>query len=274
MRPQAAEVPLLREKIALARRKTAPRDSVLSAIGLRFVLIHAGSFVMGDEKGGAAERPAHPVTLTRDYYMAATPVTAGQFQRYLIDTGAPAPAGLAQTGAWKDGRLIPEFANHPVTGVSFRDAQAFCAWLSKKEGRAFRLPTEAEWEYACRAGAKTRFPWGDEPNPSLANVRQSGRGATTPVASFPPNAWGLYDMIGNACQWCQDVFGPYTDGPRIDPVGSSLGGFTGPERRVVRGGWRGTSADDATCAARFGELTTEGYPWTGFRLAMDADAQK
>ena len=141
---------------------------------------------------------------------------------------------------------------HPVVNVSWNDAVAFCKWLSKKEGKTYRLPTEAEWEYACRAGTTTRYYSGDDPE-TLAKVgnvadatakakfpdwkwtikASDGYVFTAPVGKFKPNAFGLYDMHGNAWQWCADWYGAdyYTKSPTDDPTGPSTGSF-----RVLRGG--------------------------------------
>ncbi len=136
--------------------------------------------------------------------------------------------------------------------VSWNDARAFCDWLSKKSGKTVTVPTEAQWEYACRGGTKTAYPWGDNPddgkgwaNCSDQSLKKKipnqehwaffswddGYVFTSPVASFKANAFGLYDMNGNACQWCQDHYGDYDKGAATDPTGADAGGL-----RVLRGG--------------------------------------
>ena len=169
--------------------------------------------------------------------------------------------------------------------VTWNDAQVFCAWLSKKSGQTVGLPTEAQWEYAGRAGTKTAYPWGDNPRAGkgwancadqslqkkLPNAPASasffswddGFLFTSPVASFKPNAFGLFDMTGNAWQWCQDHYGPYDKAAATDPQGVASGGL-----RVLRGGSWGI--DPRRCrtggrswsspAIRFGRL--------GFRVAV------
>src|SRR5262249_11255020 len=131
--------------------------------------------------------------------------------------------------------------NRPVDGVSWEDCQEFCMKLSKLEGKVYRLPTEAEWEFACRAGTTTPFATGPTISTDHANfdgtyIYEGGkkgvyRKATTPVGSFPPNAWGLCDMHGNVWEWCSDLYGPYPDGDITDPIGPATG-----EDRVLRGG--------------------------------------
>jgi formylglycine-generating enzyme required for sulfatase activity len=151
--------------------------------------------------------------------------------------------------------------DHPVVQVSWNDAQSFCNWLSKKNDKSVRLPTEAEWEYACRAGTKTAYPWGDNPDdgkgwanladqslrnrlpndpaPELFFNWDDGFAFTSPVGSFKANAFGLYDMIGNASQWCDDRDGDYDKGEVKDPTGSGSG-----SRHVLRGGsWSDGPAD-------------------------------
>jgi formylglycine-generating enzyme required for sulfatase activity len=240
--------------------------SLVNSIGMRFRPIPPGRFTMGDAE--LAECPPHEVTLTRPYYLGAHEVTIGEFRRFVSATGhrtdaekegwsqryfAPSADWLPDRKAnWKN----PGFAHtdeHPVVHISWNDAVAFCAWLSKKDGHKYRLPTEAEWEYACRAGSTTPFFWGeDEPsarkyaNTADASLKSiypgwhyhindwdDGHANTSPVGSFRPNTWGLYDMSGNAWEWCADWFGRdyYLKSPAVNPLGPASGGS-----RVLRGG--------------------------------------
>jgi len=237
-------------------------------LGMKFVRIPAGEFVMGSpvtERERANNEVQHLVKITKAFWLSQTDVTVGQFATFANDTGYKTAAekeGWAN-GAWNleekkwnriDGASwkTPGFAqdtNHPVVDVDWRDAQAFCQWLSKKEGRKYRLPTEAEWEYACRARTKTAYPWGDNPDDSrgwlngtddlstnLFHLFTPFKGSdgyvyTSPVAAFKPNAWGLYDMLGNVLQWCSDWYGDYPTNAVSDPQGVTAG-----KEHILRGG--------------------------------------
>ncbi len=182
------------------------------------------------------EHPQHRVRITRPFYLGTYHVTRGQFRQFIADTryktdaekgGKPGALGLNpdtkkfgfdKKYCWRNAGF-EQTDEHPVVGVSWNDAVAFCEWLSRKEGKAYRLPTEAEWEYACRAGTTTRYSSGDDPE-TLAKVgnvpdatyrakfpddkntikASDGYVFTSPVGSFRPNAFGLYDMQGNASQ--------------------------------------------------------------------------
>jgi len=165
---------------------------------------------------------------------------------------------------------------HPVEKVSWRDCQEFCKRLSQKDGKPYRLPTEAEWEYACRAGTTSPFHFGQTVTTDQANyngnhpygTRRKGvyRSQTIPVASFPANAWCLFDMHGNVCEWCQDWFGPYPNEESKDPQGPQKG--TG---RVFRGGSRSHRAKHCRAACRYNnEPDLNSYIW-GFRVCFRLD---
>ncbi len=236
-------------------RSLAFVEQITNSIGMKLVSIPAGKFLMGspkDEKGRVADEEQHEVEITKPFHMGVYTVTVGQFRQFVKDSGY-------QTETEKDGEggvgynagiktyegLKPHFNwkntgfeqtdEHPVVNVTWNDAVAFCAWLSKKEGKTYRLPTEAEWEYSCRAGTKTRFYSGDseESLAGVANYSGSKIGMPTPVGQFKPNAFGLYDMHGNVWQWCGDWYGEdyYKKSPGQDPQGPSAGAF-----RVFRGG--------------------------------------
>jgi formylglycine-generating enzyme required for sulfatase activity len=192
-----------------------------------FSFIPPGTFLMGrpeEEEGDQDELPQRRVTLTKGFFLAVHPVTQAQWHSVLGNNPS---------------RLTGD--NLPVEQVSWEDCQEFCQRLAVGQGRSCRLPTEAEWEYACRAGTTTPFSFGESISTDQANYDGSsptGRGnkgqyrkKTTPVGSFPPNAWGLYDMHGNVWEWCLDCCGPYSPGNQEDPVDleSGIG-------RVLRGG--------------------------------------
>jgi formylglycine-generating enzyme required for sulfatase activity len=202
-----------------------------NTIGMRFVPIKPGEFLMGsprgEEKRSDDETP-HRVKLTRGFYLSARLVTQEQWERVM---GADA----------NHSRFAGDKSKLPVDNVSWDDCQEFCAKLSQLDGRPYRLPWEAEWEYACRAGTETAFWTGDTISTDQANYNGNSpygkdgkigiyREKTTPVDQFPPNPWGLHDMHGNLFQWCQDGYGPYAGKEATDPHGPDRGD------RVLRGG--------------------------------------
>ena len=198
------------------------RDVFTNSIGMKFVLIPAGSFTMGspsDEPGRDSDERQHRVTISKPFYLQTTEVTQGQWRRVMGNN----PSYFKNCGD-----------DCPVEQVSWNDAQEFIRKLNQMEGiDKYRLPTEAEWEYAARAGSTTRYYFGDDES-SLGRYawysRNSGK-RTHPVGQKRPNAWGLYDMHGNIWEWCQDWIGDYPSGHVIDPKGPSSGEF-----RVLRGG--------------------------------------
>ena len=233
---------------------------------MELVLVPAGSFVMGSPPGETGREPievAHEVRLSRAFYLGRHEVTQAQWHRLL----GTRPSWFGDCG---DGC--------PVERVSFHDAQRFVSRLSESSGERFRLPTEAEWEYACRAGGTTPFHTGENLTSEQANYDARGpypgfpagefRGRPSPVGSFPPNAWGLHDMHGNVWEWCADFYSPTAYGagaPRTDPAGPATG-----KTHVARGGcW---SSDMLQCASpvRKGDLQVmPGYPAYGFRVVCE-----
>ncbi len=198
-------------------------------VEMKLVLIPAGKFLMGsplnEEGRDADEGPQKTVTITRPFYMGVHEVTQAQYSAIM-------GANPSQFKEW----------THPVEQVSWNDAADFCKKLSETTGQAVRLPTEAEWEYACRAGTRTPFHTGDTISTDQANYDGNEtygggrkgvyRQKTVPVGSFAPNAWGLYDMHGNVWEWCSDWYaGEYTNAVETDPQGPKTG-----ESRVLRGG--------------------------------------
>jgi uncharacterized protein (TIGR02996 family) len=197
------------------------------SVGMQFACIPPGTFLMGSPPNDPDRRDyetQHRVTLTEGFCMGVHPVTQAQWQAIMGDN----PSGF------KGDTL-------PVETVSWDDCQEFVEMLGQRTGERFRLPTEAEWEYACRAGTTTAYSTGD----GLDALKRAGwcsydgkyRGAeeTRPVGQFEPNAWGLYDMHGNVYEWCQDRYGPYEKQDQKDPKGSTNG-----TDRVLRGGsWLG-----------------------------------
>jgi formylglycine-generating enzyme required for sulfatase activity len=227
--------------------------SFTNTLGMKFVRIEPGEFVMGSpesEPGRDPNETQHKVKLTRAFMIATTLVTQEQWKS-LVEHN---PSGFSG-------------ADRPVEGVSWDDAVEFCKRLSAKEGKHYRLPTEAEWEYACRAGTTTMFYTGDKES-DLADAGWYGKDKgnadkqTHPVAEKKPNAWGLYDMHGNVWEWCTDWFGEYPAGDATDPVGPSTG-----TERVLRGGSWFTSPRGARAASRGKRSRREKD--IGFRVCLD-----
>jgi formylglycine-generating enzyme required for sulfatase activity len=178
-----------------------------NSLDMKLMRIEPGEFVMGagDQPPTTREQwdqrdwdeaPAHRVTITKAFFMSATEVTNAQYEQF-----------DPQHKKLRDLRGVSEADDHPVVYVAWQEAAGFCEWLSRKEGKPYRLPTEAEWEYACRAGTATRYHSGDALTSQQANfgvVPQGSRPQPMAVGSFAPNAWGLHDMHGNVAEWCHD----------------------------------------------------------------------
>ena len=236
---------------------TAPVPLPESAdpIGMKFKLIPAGTFTMGDASGEDEETP-HEVTLTKPFKMGVHEVTQAQYEQ-LMGTNPSESKG----------------ADNPVETLSWDDAVEFCRRLSelpaeKAAGNVYRLPTDAEWEYACRAGTTTKYSFGDDESDFGEYGwcwENSGR-TTHPVGSKLPNAWGLYDMYGNVWEWCQDWEEDYPSGSVTDPSGATSG-----LSRVVRGGCWYNSAEDCRKAARFRrEPASYRISGSGFRVVSSS----
>ncbi len=279
---------------------------VLNSIGMQLTIIPPGEFIMGSPSSEwtrqAEERP-HSVRITRPFYLGVHEVTVSQFRQFVEETGYQTVCETNGRGgfgvnlpdlAW---RCHPEFSwrncglpqgdDHPVVNVSYDDALAFCRWLSRREGARYRLPTEAEWEYACRAGTMGPFwsrsrarRWPGESNVRQPNMPEFVKGNipeydgfeyTSPAGSFAANAFGLHDTHGNVEEWCADWYDSeyYAHSERDDPRGPATG-----SKRVVRGGsyfYFGLSARSAIRAARPPDL---GGFTVGFRVAADAESLK
>jgi formylglycine-generating enzyme required for sulfatase activity len=188
------------------------------------VLIPAGEFEMGDESR-ADRQPVHVVRVD-SFYMDAREVTNAEYLAFCEDTERRLPEfwGLDRY------RSGPDFPDHPVVGVSWFDATAYAEWRGK------RLPTEAEWEYAARGGLVGEpYPHGGTLEPTDGNYSKSELGGPVPVGSYPPNGYGLYDMLGNVCEWVYDRFGP--EYYSVSPVDNPTGPEEGTHRGIRGGGW-------------------------------------
>lgn len=274
-----------------------------NSVGMTLVRIPAGKFTMGSpagEKDRVDHENQHEVEITRVFYLGIHEVTIGQYRKFVTEEAYNTVAEKDGAGGfgydeatgkfegrkprytWKNtGWKITD--DHPVVNVSWNDAKAFCAWLSRKEKKSYRLPTEAEWEYACRAGSKTAYHNGDDPE-GLAQVGNVADGAakevlaslkaitakdgyvfTAPVGSFQKNAFGLFDMHGNVWEWCEDRYdaGRYQNDPIRDPTGPSTG-----SSRAFRGGSWDRAAGRCRSAARGGNAPTFRNFILGFRVVL------
>jgi formylglycine-generating enzyme required for sulfatase activity len=264
---------------------TAPLKEVENSVGMKLVLIPAGKFKMGspaDEDGYFRDQgPVHDVEITRPFFLGAHEVTQGQYEKVM---GAN-PSSFAATGndkASRDRVIGLDTSTFPVDSVSWHDAVAFCAKLTalpeeKAAGRAYRLPTEAEWEYACRAGSSTPFHSGDSLSSKQANFNgnfPSGGGdrgpylqRTCPVGSYAANVFGLHDMHGNVWEWVADRYGEdyYASSERRDPQGPESG-----DRRILRGGSWDNRGKGCRTAFRRGHGPANRLSSYGFRVVCVA----
>ena len=255
-----------------------------AATGMEFIRIKGGCFEMGDTFGGgeADEKPVHSVCVD-DFYLGKYEVTVGQFRKFVQDTDYKTEAEKGDGSfVWKGSKWekergaswrSPGFSqddNHPVVCISWNDAQAFKEWLSRSSGKSYRLPTEAEWEYAARSGGKREKYAGTSNDAELGEYAWyfANSGSTThPAGQKRPSGLGLYDMTGNVWEWCRDWYGEeyYAESPKDNPRGPSSGTY-----RVLRGGsWlfyprlvRAANRDRIYPDSRFFNL--------GFRLAVSA----
>ena len=227
-----------------------------------FVAIPGGSFLMGCEQGRDEEQPVHRVRVD-GFFMAVFPVRNRDYRVFLDATGHPPPP------FWEDANF--NHPDQPAAAVSWFEAVKYCEWLSRRSGRRYRLPTEAEWERAARGGVEgALYAWGDEPPLSHPGYVQRWGGkidATLPVGGGEPNVWGVYELGENVHEWCADWFQKdyYAHSPSENPLGPLTG-----ERRASRGGsWR-HHIKVSRCAARSSIPPQFQYADYGFRVVADA----
>jgi formylglycine-generating enzyme required for sulfatase activity len=238
---------------------------ITNSIGMKLVLIPKGTFMMGSpesEEGRDKDENQHEVTISKDYYLGVYEVTQAQYEKV-----------MGKNPSYFQGAIVGnENADLPVDRVSWEDAVEFCKKLSdlpeeKKAGRVYRLPTEAEWEYACRVGSKTAYSFDDEEGllPEYGWFKRNSSNRTHTVGLLEPNAWGLYDLHGNVWEWCSDRYGEYPQGAVSDPPGPCEG-----SNRVIRsGGWYGEAAL-CRSALRRGHVPSIRLNSHGFRLALSS----
>lgn len=323
---------LLHSQVAWAGPEQAPPAAIENTLGMQFVLVPAGEFMMGSDESPESlaqaypqyerrrflelgdEAPVHRVRITRSFYLGRHEVTVGQFRRFLQASGYVPESEVDGSGGYGfnpsydpsktvrgdafEGRhpkyswREPGFAqgdDHPVVNVTWNDAQAMSAWLSAQEGQRYRLPTEAEWEYAARAGSRTRYASGDDPESVLAVANifdadaqknwpqwqayaladHDGFAFTAPVGNFAPNAMGLHDMHGNAWEWCADWHADdyYARSPVDDPPGPASGSV-----RVRRGGSWHTWSFYARSSYRNWNAPDTRYVLVGMRLVKEVES--
>jgi formylglycine-generating enzyme required for sulfatase activity len=313
--------------------KTPPKQ-VENSLGMKFVMVPSGEFMMGSDESPEAlakayphygrerflelvdEAPVHKVRITRPFYLGQHEVTVGQFRRFVEASGYQPESEADRTGGYGynpdydpeksergdafEGRN-PKYSwrnpgfkqgdDHPVVNVTWNDAVAMSKWLSEKEGKKYRLPTEAEWEYAARAGTRTRYHSGNDPQsllkvaktfaadtkmrwPQWKDYALAGRDGfefTAPVGSFAPNALGLYDMHGNAWEWVADWYDEnyYAQSPGYDPPGPASG-----KVRVRRGGSWHTWSFYVRSSYRNWNSPETRYTLVGMRLLREADGDE
>lgn len=276
--------------VAVVSAATAP--VVLQPVAgcrIECITVPAGSFDQGsaaNEAGRSADETLRRVTLSNPFHLGRTPVMRGQFAAFVRDTGYRTEAERGKSGGFgaEGGELVqrkgydwrnPGFAqgdDHPVVIIAFKDATAFCDWVTRKTGRVCRLPSEAEWEYACRAGSLA--PWGAaESADEVAWHKGNSGGVTHAVGSLRANDFGLHDMHGHVGQWCLDWYAPRSSEPAVDPL------VTAPPpgakaRRVVRGGSFLRSESASRAAARHRCDPGSRNADIGFRVLVEESATK
>lgn len=247
------------EDLSALLESTTIRTTVIDfgdEIKMEFVQLQAGSFQMGSANGLPAEKPVHTVELTQSFWMAKTEVTQAQYKKLMDETPSE----------------LDEKSFHPADGVNWKDAVAYCEKLTRlaraadslPEGYVYALPTEAQWEYACRAGTDGDYAGDVE---AMAWHKGNSEQQTHPVAQKEANAWGLHDMHGNVWEWCQDVFDRefYTKeaATASDPVNVERGPY-----RTLRGGAWLFNTSQCRSSFRFGDSPGSGFSYIGFRVCL------
>ncbi len=271
--------------IALAFIHPAParalKESTIKIAGTEFqlVTIGPGTFTMGSDSGDGDERPVHKVTIDYSFDIGKTEITVGQFRAFVKDTAyktgaerhdgawycpCPDQIGGARNKNWQEPGF-EQTEDHPVVCISYNDTKAFCKWLTEKSGKHFRPPTEAEWEYACRAGTTGNHA-GDVKQVAWFDMTSNAK--THPVAKKKPNAWGLYDMHGNVWEWCEDYYyRHYRNAPTDGSANTTLEvAAEAASRHVLRSGAWCRPDSSCTSSFRYPAHRTFRECGTGFRI--------
>ncbi len=269
-RPLAANVPARSEMPA--DRPLKPGPVITNSIGMKLALIPAGEFLMGspdDEATRGSDEQQHRVRITRPFYLGVYEVTQEEYQKVMRTN----PSWFSRGGTGKDDVSGVDTSRFPVEHVSWEDAVEFCRRLSAQDGREYRLPTEAEWEYACRAGTTTEYYTGSGEHAledagwygAYSTPVGNSQKRTNRVGQKRPNAFGLYDMHGNVWEWCSDWYDTsyYAKSPANDPQGPSTGSY-----RVLRGGGWFYHAVGCRSAVRDGYVPSLRLSYLGFRVAL------
>jgi formylglycine-generating enzyme required for sulfatase activity len=266
----------------LANSAAQPRPTVVNSLDMKFVQIPMGKFLMGSPKTEmhrGDDETQHEIAITRDFILGVHEVTQGQYEKVMGEN----PAFFTPTGPGKAKVKVKDTSPNPVERVTWHQAVTFCKKLSdlpaeRAKKRSYRLPTEAEWEYACRAGTTTALHYGDTVDSYSANFNGlspygAGRGGpfhrtTWKVGEYPANAFGLYDMHGNVMEWCQDWYAAdyYASGPKQDPPGPAEG-----TEKVARGGCWSNSGKACRSAVRAKLAPDQSHYGLGFRVVMMAE---
>lgn len=245
-----------------------PVHMITNSLGMTLALIPVGEFLMGSPRGGpdraVNEFPQHHVRITRPFYLGTIEVTQGQWETVM------------HTTPWRGQEFVVDGADLPAVWISWVDAVEFCRRLSAIDHMSYRLPTEAEWEYACRAGTKTRYIFGDDES-RLEDYAWYGKnaGSKHPFAFRgglkPANAFGLFDMHGNVLEWCSDWYDGnyYSQTPEDDPPGPANG-----SGRVCRGGSYILVAELCRSASRASGWPEHHDYFVGFRVARNGDSEQ
>ena len=284
------------EKYCLANCNATPPPPPPAFKTPQMVHIRAGSFTMGSNNGDNDEKPPHKVSINYDFELSKYEVSVGEFRAFVNDTGYQTEAqkgdgcyvdktgkgdwGYKSDANWKN-PYFKQSDSHPVVCVSWNDAKAYAKWLSQKSGKNYRLPTEAEWEYAARAGSNTKWSFGENESSlcSYANIADQtakkkyqswtiaecndGYVYTAPKGSFRANAFGLHDMHGNVWEWCEDW---YADSYNTTPKDGRANTTKDKNKKVLRGGSWVNNPFYTRSAVRFWNFPSNRYYNLGFRL--------
>ena len=233
------------------------RTFTVKGVTFKMMLVEAGTFQMGSTTGYSDEAPVHSVTISKDYYMGETEVTQALWKA--VTGYSPTSDGDSWTSMWALGD------NYPAYEISYEDVQSFITKLNSLTGENFRMPTEAEWEFAARGGNKSKgYTYsGSNTIGDVAWYNGNTSSKTHTVKAKAANELGFYDMSGNVCEWCSDWYDTYSSSAQTDPTGRTTGYY-----RVIRGGGWGSLATNCRCARRVWNTPSFRNPDLGFRLAL------